>query len=111
MRNGRDWIMTEDEFRDRVESGGTVPLSREEWESVADAFEVVERHNTQLAGDLLIIRVGDALAALESPSRDARVARLRGEEEEVRTFVQKRLEEYERMWDGCGVKVDYFEGD
>lgn len=101
--------MTEEEFRERIEAGGTVPLSREEWESVAETFEVVERHNTQLAGDLLIIRVGNALAALESPSRDARVARLLGGEEEVRAFVQKRLEEYERMWDGCGVKVEYFE--
>lgn len=102
--------MTENEFLEKVQAGGTVPLSREEWESVAEAFEVVERHNTQLAGDLLIIRVGEAMGALESPSRDARVARLLGGEAEVRAFVQKRLEEYERMWDGCGVKVDYYEG-
>ena len=87
--------MTENEFLEKVQAGGTVPLSREEWESVAGAYEVVERHNTQLAGDLLIIRVGDSLACLESPSRDARVARLLGGEEEARAFVQKRLEEYE----------------
>lgn len=102
--------MTEKEFAEKVEAGGTVPLSREEWESVAPAFEVVERHNTQLAGDLLVIRVGETLAALESPSREARVARLLGGEEEARAFVQKRLDEYERMWDGCGVKVEYYEG-
>lgn len=101
--------MTEQEFIEKIQGGGTVPLSREEWESVSDAFEVVERHNTQLAGDLLIIRVGGELAALEAPSRDARVARLLGGEEEARAFVGRRLEEYERMWDGCGVKVEYYE--
>ena len=101
--------MTEQEFIEKIQGGGTVPLSREEWESVSDAFEVVERHNTQLAGDLLIIRVGGGLAALEAPSRDARVARLLGGEEEARAFVGRRLEEYERMWDGCGVKVEYYE--
>ena len=101
--------MTEQEFIEKIQGGGTVPLSREEWESVSDAFQVVERHNTQLAGDLLIIRVGRELAALEAPSRDARVARLLGGEKEARAFVGRRLEEYERMWDGCGVKVEYYE--
>jgi len=37
------------------------------------------------------------------------VARLLGGPQEADAFVRKRLEEYERMWDGCGVKVDYFE--
>lgn len=111
MEPGRKDMITEQEFRKRVEEGGTVPFSREEWEAVAQAFPVVERHNTQLAGDLLIIRLGDVLAAVEAPSRDARVARLLGGPREARTFVERRLEEYERMWDGCGVKVDYFEAD
>ena len=43
---------------------------------------------------------------VEAPSRDARVARLLGAAEEVRAFVRKRMEENERMWDGCGVKVE-----
>lgn len=101
--------MTEAEFTEKVMAGGTVPLTREEWETVAGAFPVVERHNTQLAGELLIIRVDDELAAVEAPSREARVARILGEESKARAFVEKRLEEYERMWDGCGVKVDYYE--
>jgi len=36
------------------------------------------------------------------------VARLLGDAEEARAFVERRMEEYERMWDGCGVKVEYF---
>jgi hypothetical protein len=23
--------------------------------------------------------------------------------------VQRRLEQYERMWDGCGCRIDYYE--
>jgi hypothetical protein len=45
---------------------------------------------------------------VEAPSRDARVARLLGGAAEARAFVQRRMEEYERMWDGCGVKVEYY---
>jgi hypothetical protein len=99
--------MTWGELNERVGSGGIVPLSAGEWEGFSDKVEVVERHPTQLAGDLLIVRLEGELAAVESPSRDARVVRRLVDLEEVRAFVAKRMEEYERMWDGCGVKVDY----
>ena len=101
--------MTENEFAERLAAGGIVPLSRHEWEELAPHFPVEERHQTQLAGELLIVRVGEELAAVEAPSRDARVGRLLGSREAVRKFVDNRMEEYERMWDGCGVRVDYYE--
>lgn len=101
--------MTVGEFRDRLATGGTVPLSAAQWAEMAAEFPEVERHHTQLAGDLIIVRVGEELVAVEEPSRDARVARVLGGPSEAQAFVKKRLEEYERMWDGCGVKVDYFE--
>jgi hypothetical protein len=98
-----------DEFLEKVAAGGPVPLSAEEWEALSPSFPEVERHNTQLAGDLIIAQVGEKHMAVESPSRDARVVRLLGSAEEARAFVAKRMEEYERMWDGCGVKVEYYE--
>ena len=101
--------MTVGELKEKLATGRTVPLSRIEWESLAGECLEVERHQTQLAGELLIVRVGEDLAALEAPSREARVARLLGSPEAAAAFVQKRLAEYERMWDGCGVKVEYFE--
>ena len=101
--------MTIDEFERRLALGGTVPLSAKEWGDLEAHFPVEERHQTQLAGELLIVRFEGNLAAVEAPSRDARVARFLGGREEARAFVARRMEEYERMWDGCGVKVDYFE--
>ena len=100
--------MTPEELLRLLEDGRPVPLSSQEWEVISHHFPVEERHQTQLAGELLIVRTSEGLVAIEAPSREARVARLLGGVEEVREFVAKRLEEYERMWDGCGVKVDYF---
>jgi len=97
------------DLENRLRLGRAVPLSAGEWGELARHFPVVERHQTQLAGELLIVRLGDQLVAVESPSRDARVARLLGGNDEAREFVNRRMEEYERMWDGCGVKVDYYE--
>jgi hypothetical protein len=99
------------DFRRQLRLGSTVALSAKEWDEIAPHFSVVERHDTQLAGDLLIVRLDNEYAAVEEPSRNARVARLLVDMDEVRVFVEKRLSEYERMWDGCGVKVDYLEKD
>lgn len=101
--------MTPKEFEEAVSLGGTLPLDRAEWEELAPYFQEVERHGTQLAGDLVILRIRAGLVAVEAPSRDARVARFLGGMDEARAFVARRMEEYERMWDGCGVKVDYYE--
>ena len=101
--------MTVENFREKLAAGGTVPLSASEWEALSSLFPEVERHNTQLAGHLIIVQADEGLVAVESPSRDARVARLLGGPEEARAFVEKRMEEYERMWDGCGVRVEYYE--
>lgn len=98
-----------EDFLRKVAGGGTVPLSAEEWDALAPSFHEVERHNTHLAGDLIIVQVGEERLAVEAPSREARVARLLGGPDEARAFVEKRMEEYERMWDGCGVKVEYYE--
>ncbi len=100
--------MNIDEFRGKVGRGEIVPLTASEWEELAAQFPVVERHPTQLAGDLLIVGAGEFLVAVEAPSPGARVARLLGGPSEAKAFVEKRTEEYERMWDGCGVKVEYY---
>lgn len=95
------------ELLDKVRAGGIVPLSAEAWEGLSAHVEILERHPTQLAGDILIVQLEGDLAAVESPSREARVVRPLAGPEEARAFLAKRMEEYERMWDGCGVKVDY----
>lgn len=103
--------MNREEFGKCLASGGIVPLTAREWENLSSQFLIEESHQTQLAGELLILRFEEGFFAVEAPSRDARVARLLGGAEEARAFVEKRLEEYERMWDGCGVKVDYYGND
>jgi len=102
--------MTLTQLQERLRNGDIVPLSAQEWRDLSPQFPVEERHQTQLAGELLIVRWEDGFVAVEAPSRDARVARLLGDEDAAKAFVQRRMEEYERMWDGCGVKVDYFGG-
>jgi len=99
--------MTNEELDRRLQAEGIVTLEAPEWEKLAEGFEELERHPTFLAGDLVIARNPAGTVAVEQPSSRERVVR-RLADEEVGRFVQDRLDTYERMWDGCGCKVEYY---
>ena len=94
-------------LRQRLEHESVVVLSADEWELSRDAVTEVERHATGLAGDLLIVRIDDVLAAVESPTPAERVIRRLESTADAAAFVAGRLAQYERMWEGCGCKIDY----
>ncbi|WP_456424597.1 hypothetical protein [Rhodocaloribacter sp.] len=100
--------MTAEELRTRVEREGLVVLPEETWNALAPAFAEVERHPTFIAGDLVIVRLGDALAAVEEPKPGERVIRRLPDPDAARAFVEERMALYDRMWDGCGCRVDYY---
>jgi hypothetical protein len=93
---------------DRLRDEPVVDLSAEDWAAVAADFEEIERHDTGIAGDLILIRTPAGPAAVERPSPGRRVVRVFPDEDAMRRFVAERLELYERMWDGCGCKIDYY---
>jgi len=99
--------MTIEELDARLEAERIVEISTAQWDRLAPAFEEVERHATGLAGDLLIVRSAGGLAAVEQPAPGARVIRRLAGAGEARALVARRLETYDKMWDGCGCKVDY----
>jgi hypothetical protein len=100
--------MTFEDLVDRLRRETVVPLTAAEWGEVGPEFEVVERHPTFLAGELLVVRGAGALFAVEAPSTAERTVRRLADDEAMRRFVRERLDTYERMWDGCGCKVDYY---
>ena len=100
--------MNAHELQQRLGDGTPVAIDEQDWLAVADAFPVRERHDTMLAGELLVVQTATGVAAVEQPpSTRQRVVRLLSSEAAARDFVRDRLDTYDRMWDGCGCKVDY----
>jgi hypothetical protein len=92
--------VTEKQLNARLAAGEIVPLRSRDWERLAPGFEVVARHDTRIAGDILIVRGATGLAAVESPSRTDRVVRPLADDQAARSFVAARLAAYDRFWDG-----------
>jgi hypothetical protein len=100
--------VTADELNNRIIEEGIVSLRAEEWSEIEGEFEEVERHATFVAGDIIIARGNAGLMAVEQPSNHERVARLLASIDEANRFVKNRLDQYERMWNGCGCKINYY---
>jgi hypothetical protein len=100
--------MTADELTERLRAERLVTMEAADWAQVAGAFDEVERHDTFVAGQLLIVRTAAGLAAVEQPVPAERLVRLLADEGEAAARVRDRLETYDKMWDGCGCKVDYY---
>ena len=100
--------MTAADLERRIAKDAIVVLTVPDWTAVAAEFDEVERHDTMMAGPLVIIRTAHGLAAVEQPKPTERVVRLLGDPAVARQFVADRMALYERMWDGCGCRVDYY---
>lgn len=98
---------SEASVRASLADGRIVRVSADAWTAIAASFPEVERHPTGVAGDLLIVSTETGLAAVERPTDAERVIRPLADAEAARRFVDERLAQYERMWEGCGCRIDY----
>jgi len=97
------------EFVAKLQSPAPIPVDREILVGLLDTAEVLRQDNTCVAGWIRILSFdGVILVQEETPDGNA-LARRMPSIEDANDFVKDRLGSYERMWDGCGCKINYFE--
>jgi hypothetical protein len=70
--------------------------------------ETVREENTFMAGAIRILVIRDKVVVQEqTPDTADVIVRACSSRDEADRFVDERLSAYERMWDGCGCKIDY----
>jgi len=74
------------------------------------AAELVRRDDTCITGWIRILTIdGLTIVQEETPGGEVLVRRVPSQEDAER-LVEHRLASYERMWDRCGCRIDYFGG-
>jgi predicted aminopeptidase len=102
-------MMTVAELVVSLERGPVVAMSVADWQALAPSFEALEDADTFVSGRISIARgPAGVVVVVEEPRRDERVLRRMVDLEAARALVAERLATYERMWNGCGCKVDYY---
>ncbi|MBT8380752.1 MAG: hypothetical protein HKO83_13405 [Ignavibacteriaceae bacterium] len=85
-----------------------VILSASELEALLSNSEVLKEEETLISDKIRLLNFKDELLIQEKTDNDEFLIRLIKSEKEAENFIQNRLEIYEKMWDGCGCKVEYY---
>ncbi len=101
MKNASRWL-------ERIAAGRIETLGPEELPDLLAAGRCIRDVDTRLAGVLRVLEVGGVLLVQEQTTRGQILVRRIASVEAADALIASRLEIYERMWDGCGCKVDYF---
>ena len=78
-------------------------------ESVLNNSEILRVEDTYLSDFIRVIKYDEKLFVQETTFKKEIIIRKMDSMKEVDFFVQERLDYYERKWDGCGCKIDYYE--
>lgn len=90
-----------------IEESGVVSLDPDRLPGLLEVAVTLRAEDTRLAGWIRILRIeGRVVVQEETPEGEVLLRGLasRGAAE---GFVDRRVSDYERMWDGCGCRIDY----
>lgn len=87
--------------------GEPFTVSPEELERMLSESELLDEADTRLNKMIRIFRYRERLFLQENTFDGELLIRPMGTRQEADAFVHDRLETYERMWDGCGCKIDF----
>jgi hypothetical protein len=92
---------------EKIQKSVVVSLDPERLPGLLEATETLRADDTRLSGWIRILRL-DGQIVLQEETPDGEVL-LRGlaSREAAEQLVDQRLSDYERMWDGCGCRIDY----
>lgn len=86
-----------------------ISVDRDALGDLLEAAEVLRQDDTCVAGWIRILSIDGVIVIQEETPNGHVLIRRMPSVEHARRFVEYRLGSYERMWDGCGCKIDYFE--
>jgi hypothetical protein len=85
-----------------------VILSENELKSLLSSSNILQEKETHISDKIRLIKLKDKILIQEKTDKDEFLVRLMKTKKEAEDLINDRLEVYEKMWDGCGCKVEYY---
>jgi hypothetical protein len=101
--------MHEKDIFNKALNSNFIIINEEELSLLLNNSEIIRIEDTHLSDFIRIIRYDNDVFIQEMSSKNEIIFRKINSLEEANRFLQKRLDFYERKWDGCGCKIDYYE--
>ena len=97
------------EIFDKTLNSNYLIIEEDELKLVLDNSEIIRVEDTYLSDLIRVLKYDDNLFVQETTFKKEILLRKMNSMNDVDFFVQERLDYYERKWDGCGCKIDYYE--
>lgn len=83
-------------------------ISAETLKSLLDSAELIEEKDTLISGPLRLFKYDRLFIIQETSSKNEIIIRRFSDSHLARMLINERIEIYEKMWNGCGCKVNYY---
>jgi len=100
-------MITEEIFSKALNSKYIIIKERELHTVLKDA-EILREENTYLSDHIRLLKYNNILFIQEITFKKEVLLRKMDSMKDADSFIQERLDYYERKWDGCGCKIDYY---
>ena len=84
-------------------------IEDDDLKSILDNSKIIRVEDTHLSDFIRVLKHAEKLFVQETTFKKEIIIRKMDSMKDVDLFVQERLDYYERKWDGCGCKIDYYE--
>lgn len=70
--------------------------------------KVIAEKETYISDKIRILSLNESIFIQETTNKQEIIVRRMKNLSEAENLVQQRIEIYDKMWDGCGCKIDYY---
>lgn len=91
----------------QLESKNYILISSDQLEDLINASITVFEEDTSVSGFIRILKYGDYYLFQEQTPKGEIIIRKFDDQTNAAHLVEERLEIYEKMWNGCGCRIDY----
>ena len=100
--------MTEQSLLVELDRSPVVPIGEQELARLLSEGEVLREESTGMAGPIRLLAWNRRFLFQEETPDRLFLLRQLPSKEAAEQLLRSRLATYERMWDGCGCRIDYF---
>jgi hypothetical protein len=101
--------MKPDDILKKTINSSFIIIEENELQSFLNSCEILREVDTHLSDLIRVLKYNNHLFVQEITFKKEILIRRMNSIEEADNFVKERLDYYERKWDGCGCKIDYYE--
>ncbi|MDY0082077.1 MAG: hypothetical protein RBR74_02730 [Ignavibacteriaceae bacterium] len=101
--------MTTEEIFSKASDSKFLIIEDQELSSVLKSAEIIREEDTCLSDYIRLLKYNGNLFIQEITFKKEVLLRKMDSMKDADLFIQERLDYYERKWDGCGCKIDYYE--